>query len=93
MRIPLVPLLFAACAGCAGGIHREGDQQAHVQLSWADPFRDHPVWGVGRGTAENWGIAAGYGYFFADRWAALASFTPVRMYDQEGEDDELHRWT
>lgn len=84
MRIPLVCVLV--CVGCAGGIHTRGEQQAHVQLSWADPFRDHPVWGIGQGTAENRGVAAGYGYWFADRWAVLASFTPWRVFDQAGED-------
>lgn len=84
MRLPV--LWVVLCAGCAGGIHRERDQQVAFQLELADPFRDHPVWGIGRGTAENWGLTAGYQYFLRDRWGLRAEVTPLRMYSQ-GDDD------
>jgi hypothetical protein len=87
MRPPLVPLLAILLgAGCAGGIHRRGEQQVAVQSTYADPFRDHPVWGIGRGKAQNWSVGAGYGYFLADRCALLAAVTPLRVFDADGED-------
>lgn len=86
----LVPVLLAT--GCAGGLHRRGENQVAFHASFTDPFRDHPLWGIGKGTAESEGYSLTYHRFFADRGAVALSITPLREFHQNGADVEAYEY-
>ena len=89
-RVLLPLLLFAV--GCAGGLHRAGENQIAVHGTYGDPFRDSPVWGIGKGTASNAGLTVGYHRFFHDRAAGVVAVTPLRVFNQDGSDIYAFEW-
>jgi hypothetical protein len=69
----LSTLLVVPLAGCAGGLHHQGEHQISLTGSYSHPFDPD-----GRGDAG--GVTAGYKYFFQDRFAFMANLTPYRNY-------------
>lgn len=78
--------LLTLQAGCAGGIHRRGEQQLSLLGSFGTPIKGQAVWPDADGRADNAGVALGYSYFAADRFAVGAALTPYRNYNQSDGD-------
>lgn len=75
-----------ALCGCAGGIHRHGEQQFAVTGSYGFPIQGDSIWPEGKGEAENIGVSTAYRYFLRDRLAVGAAITPYRKYIQSDGD-------
>ncbi|MBW7906432.1 MAG: acyloxyacyl hydrolase [Phycisphaerae bacterium] len=73
---------WALQAGCAGGLHRQGEHQLSLTAGYGRPFKGTALYPDAEGRAENAGVTVGYGYFATDRLALLAAGTPLRVYNQ-----------
>lgn len=74
-------------AGCAGGLHHEGQHQISLTGCWDFPISGHTVlYAQGEGTAENGGVTVAYNYFLRDRIAFTTALTPYRLYNQRDGD-------
>lgn len=74
--------LLVGAVGCAGGIHRQGEQQFSLHASYGFPIKGDSIYPEGKGTAENAGVTLGYSYFVRDRLALNVDLTPYRKYNQ-----------
>jgi opacity protein-like surface antigen len=73
-------------AGCAGGIHHQGEHQFSLTGSFGHPIKGEIGWPDGAGRADNAGVTLGYAHFLRDRLALLAQLTPYRNYNQSDGD-------
>jgi hypothetical protein len=79
-------IALSACAGCHGGLHRQGEHQMAVTGSFGTPIEGDVIWPDGDGRADNAGVTLGYGYYVRDRLAVIAAGTPYRNYNQSDGD-------
>jgi len=75
-------LLVAAGCNFSGGLHRQEEREVVVEASYGHADPSQPFLWQGIGDANDYGLIAGYAYYWRDRVGLQAKLTPVRIYDQ-----------
>ncbi|MCZ6785966.1 MAG: outer membrane beta-barrel protein [Planctomycetota bacterium] len=82
----LVAMLLCLSGGCRATMHERGESQIILQGAYGNPRGDDPLWWIGNGDAENYGVNVQYNYFVNSDFALSAIVTPYRVYKLNGDD-------